>query len=314
MWNLVIKTSQPLPFDAYRSEIHLDEPFKVLPALESQAERATLLDKLLAQLQSDGTLASSRFHSRSIPSTYVEKRRLLQALLTIRAANPLPNWFHAQLDQLWQYEKSQRLITDANDLPRVAQAFPRSKYTAAAQSVLWQGDITTLKVDAIVNAANDQMRGCFQPFHACIDNVLHTAAGPRLRDDCATIMKLQGHPEGTGWAKITRGYNLPAKYVLHTVGPIIPTGQTKVAAQQANQLADSYRACLNLASQIPGIHSLAFCCISTGVFGFPQEPAAKIALDAVANWLTEQKTSIDLVVFNVFTNLDRDIYQRKISE
>ena len=189
--------------------------------------------------------------------------------------------------------------------------FPGTNYPAAAHTVLWQGDISTLAIDGIVNAANKRMLGCFQPFHNCIDNVINTAAGPRLREDCHRIMQMQGHLEGTGWAKVTRAYNLPSKFVLHTVGPIVDRGQA-VTAHHRKMLAEAYRAVLKLSAEI-NIKSLAFCCISTGVFGFPKEPAAQIALDTVAGWLTTHKTSIERVVFNVFTDADLAIYQQKLS-
>lgn len=146
--------------------------------------------------------------------------------------------------------------------------------------VLWQGDITQLNADAIVNAANKYMLGCFQPLHACIDNAIHSAAGPQLREDCETIMSNQKESEMTGGAKITRGYNLPAKFDLHTVGPIVPKG-TELTEKQKAELASCYQACLEVANEIGGIKTIAFCAISTGVFGFPKPDAANIAIKTV---------------------------------
>jgi O-acetyl-ADP-ribose deacetylase (regulator of RNase III) len=272
-----------------------------------------ILDRLLSHVWTDGTVESLATQLARVPTDLADKRRLLQALLTVRGPDPLSDWFHNAVDRLLQHEMFQRQITPAGRLPRVSASFPGSSYSGAELCALWQGDITTLAVDAIVKAANAQLLGCFQPFHRCIDNVIHTAAGPRLRDDCATIMGIQGYPEGTSWAKITRGYNLPARFVLHTVGPIVPRGRAWVTEQQAEQLADSYRACLDLAGRFPDVRSVAFCCISTGVFGYPQEAVAQIALDMVAAWLAEHASSIELVQFNVFNNRDLEIYEARLS-
>ena len=232
--------------------------------------------------------------SAALPPSYNEKRRLLRALLTVRGPAPLPDGFYAQMDRLLQREALERGVTHAADLPRVAHVWPQSSFGTAAHCALWQGDITTLKADAIVNAANTQTLGCFQPFHACIDNVIHSAAGPRLREDCHAIVQRQGGPEGTGWAKVTRAYNLPSRFVLHTVGPIVARG--RLTPEHERQLAVSYRACLDLADRVSGIRSIAFCCISTGLFGFPQEPAARIALQTVGQWLDSHPGALNLVV------------------
>lgn len=169
---------------------------------------------------------------------------------------------------------------------------------------LWQGDITTLRCNAIVNAANSQMLGCFVPCHNCIDNCIHTFSGIRLRIKCAEIMKKQGHEEPTGSAKITPAYNLPCKYILHTVGPIVNGSLTE---NNCIQLENCYSSCLELAEK-HGIKSIAFCCISTGVFGFPQKEAAEIAVKAVRRYKSETKSNIK-VIFNVFKNKDKIIYE-----
>ena len=170
---------------------------------------------------------------------------------------------------------------------------------------LWQGDITTLQVEAIVNAANSQMLGCWIQGHHCIDNAIHTYAGVQLRCTCNEIMKKQGHEEPSGSAKITPGFNLPANYVLHTVGPIVMEVLTR---QDCSTLASCYRSCLDLANQ-HGLASVAFCCISTGVFGFPQQEAAAIAVDTVLDWLDNHESSIERVVFNVFLDKDYQLYK-----
>jgi len=169
---------------------------------------------------------------------------------------------------------------------------------------IWQGDITRLNADAIVNAANSQMCGCFVPNHTCIDNCIHTYAGIQLRKKCGDIMRAQGHEEETGKAKITPAYNLPCKYVLHTVGPIV---QGRLTKEHERLLASCYTSCLKLAAE-NNLESVAFCCISTGVFMFPNERAAEIAVETVREFL-KKDTSVKKVIFNVFKDSDLDIYQ-----
>ena len=172
---------------------------------------------------------------------------------------------------------------------------------------LWQGDITTLKCDAIVNAANSGMTGCYIPNHHCIDNAIHTYAGVELRQYCEEMMERQGHPEPTGQAKITLAFNLPCRYILHTVGPII---SDRVTRRDRELLASCYRSCLELAAE-HGLESVAFCCISTGEFRFPNRLAADIAVETVTDFLKGQ-TSVKKVIFNVFKNLDRELYEKRL--
>ena len=171
------------------------------------------------------------------------------------------------------------------------------------------GDITQFQADAIVNAANSALLGCFCPGHGCIDNAIHSAAGLQLRDECNAIMTAQGHPEPAGRAKLTKGYNLPAKYVLHTVGPIV---RGQVSRRDRAELASCYRSCLELAAE-KGLRSVAFCCISTGEFHFPHREAAEIAVETVTEFL-RQPTSIQKVIFNVFKDLDAEIYRSLLGE
>ena len=174
---------------------------------------------------------------------------------------------------------------------------------------LWKGDITTLAADAIVNAANSGMTGCWAPLHYCIDNAIHTFVGMQLRYECARIMIEQGHEEPTGQAKVTPAYNLPAKHVIHTVGPI---ANGALNDKLREQLASSYRSCLD-ASVEAGDTSVAFCCISTGVFGFPAKDAARIAVKTVQDWLDDRESAgkeIPVIVFNVFLDSDEDIYKK----
>ena len=169
---------------------------------------------------------------------------------------------------------------------------------------LWRGDITTLSADAIVNAANSQMLGCWVPGHHCIDNAIHTFAGVQLRIECARIMEAQGHEEPTGTAKITPAYNLPSKHVIHTVGPIANGHPTD---PHREQLASCYTSCLDLAAE-NGLRSIAFCCVSTGVFGFPQKEAAQIVVQTVREWIDGRAADLT-VVFNVFGEDDYQLYR-----
>jgi O-acetyl-ADP-ribose deacetylase (regulator of RNase III) len=296
----------------YRDRVRLDEPFLAPePAPEAEEQRESLVDDLLGYLISERPAAGDLGAGTS-PQTYHGKRLMLRALLTVRGPDPLPPWFHEKMDRLLQRETDERGNVEAMELTRVAQAARGSAYGAADRCALWQGDITALRVDAVVNAANSALLGCFQPFHACIDNAIHTAAGPRLREDCHTIIQFQGTSEGTGLAKITRGYNLPARYVLHTVGPIFR--EERSLQEQEQGLSDCYRSCLELALRVPAIRSVAFCCISTGVFGFPAVPAARVALRTVEDFLNAHPDAFDLLVFNVFSREDFQTYSEVLYE
>ncbi len=176
---------------------------------------------------------------------------------------------------------------------------------------LWKGDITRLKCDAIVNAANSALTGCWAANHMCIDNAIHTFAGVQLRYKCDQIIKMQGHPEPTGCAKITPGYNLPAAHVIHTVGPI---ANGSPSAKHNEQLASSYRSCYELAAS-SGLKSIAYCCISTGVFGFPSKDAAKIAIKTVRELQAHHEQSKKLeVIFNVFSDRDYELYSELLAD
>ena len=199
-------------------------------------------------------------------------------------------------DDLLSAERDSKGVVDGTALPAV-NSHPRI--------AVWKGDITRLKVDAIMDADNSALLGCLCPCHGCIDNAIHSAAGLQLRDECNQIMQAQGHPEPNGRAKLTKGYNLPARYVLHTVGPIV---QGRVTARDREELASCYRSCLELAAE-HGLESIAFCCISTGEFHFPNQEAAEIAVRTVTDFL-RQDTSIKKVIFNVFKDIDAQIYRR----
>ena len=229
------------------------------------------------------------------PRDDTAQRRLLRSLMNLRPPMPLSPEFLAVQDALLSAETAEKGVVDGEALPATA-ADPRL--------VLWQGDITRLRADAIVNAANSALLGCFVPCHGCIDNAIHSAAGLQLRDECNQLMLAQGRPEPNGRAKLTRGYNLPARYVLHTVGPIV---RGRVTQQDRADLASCYRACLELAAE-HGLRSVAFCCISTGEFHFPNQEAAEIAVTTVRTFLDRHTTSIEKVIFNVFKDLDKKIY------
>lgn len=224
-----------------------------------------------------------------IPAGEETQKRLLRALLNVRPPVPPGEEFLRVQDAYLQEETRRKGITDYRDLRPVQPGI-----------YLWQGDVTTLKCGAIVNAANSQMLGCFRPNHGCIDNAIHTFAGVQLRLECAEIMRAQGHEEPTGRAKITGAYNLPCGHVLHTVGPMV---SGEVTPRDEKLLEDCYTSCLELAKK-NGIKSVAFCCVSTGVFGFPNRRAAEIAVDTVR----KNKDDIE-VIFNVFKDSDYEIYR-----
>lgn len=250
------------------------------------------LGKLIKELISE----QPQFKHITIPEDSEGRQRLFRTLMNCRPPVPGTKEFLIAQDEELQHQRELKGVVNSDHIP--ASSHPWLK--------LWQGDITLLATDAIVNAANSRMLGCFVPLHGCIDNAIHSAAGIQLRLECNDLMKKQGYPEPTGSAKITRGYNLPAKYVIHTVGPVIAEG--RVSDSESNQLADCYRSCLRLADEY-GLHSIAFCCISTGEYGFPNQPAAEIAVRTVIEYFDSvNSTGIETVIFNVFKDIDNSIY------
>lgn len=244
------------------------------------------LNNLIAYLLSE----RPEWNNLTIPAKESEQFRLYRSLVNIRPAEKARAEYLKAEDEFLQKLTAQKGITNIADL----QPVEKNIY-------LWKGDITTLQCGAIVNAANSGMTGCYRPCHNCIDNCIHTFAGVRLRLKCAEIMKAQGHEEPTGTAKITPAYNLPCDYVIHTVGPIV---QGRLTEKHCELLKSCYQSCLELAV-LNGTKSIAFCCISTGVFGFPQDKAAEIAVQTVREFL---KTHEIEVIFNVFTEKDYEIY------
>ena len=234
------------------------------------------------------------YRDMDIPARPESQRQLLRGLMNIRAPQNADEDFLKMQDAYLQAETSAKGVTNIADLTPMQPGL-----------YLWQGDITTLKCDAIVNAANSGMTGCYIPNHRCIDNAIHTFAGVELRLACEELMEQQGYPEPTGQAKITPAFNLPCRYVLHTVGPIISGRVTK---EDKELLVSCYRSCLELAAE-NSLESVAFCCISTGEFHFPNDLAAEIAVATVKEFLKKQ-TSVKKVIFNVFKDLDKAIYEK----
>lgn len=245
---------------------------------------------LIKYLLSEGNLQAD------IPPDETAQKQLLRALFNVRMPQKASDEFLQIQNQYLQEELSNKGITDVENLLPVA-----------GKIYLWKGDITTLKCDAIVNAANSAMLGCFRPLHNCIDNAIHTAAGVELRLECDKIM--QGRQAQNAQVVVTSAYNLPSKYVFHTVGPIVSGAVTK---QNRTDLANCYLNCLETADKMH-LTSIAFCCISTGVFGYPKQQAAALAVKTVSDYLQQNKSDLK-VVFNVFTEEDYAIYNRIFSK
>lgn len=251
----------------------------------NQAERRIyLIQELLKE--------NAQYRDMEIPTDSEEQRLLLRGLMNIRMPHPVKKEVLEVQDAYLKEENKRKGIVELETLEEIQPGI-----------ILWQGDITKLACDAIVNAANSGMTGCYVPNHRCIDNCIHTFAGMQLRQECEEIMEKQGYAEPTGQAKITEAYNLPCKYILHTVGPII---QGALTERDRNLLKSCYTSCLTLAAE-KGLKSVAFCCISTGEFHFPNDEAAGIAVAAVKEFL-QKNTSVRKVIFNVFKELDKAIY------
>ncbi len=252
--------------------------------MDHMEKRVFLIKRLLEE--------QPRYRDIEIPGDPAEQKQLLRSLFNVRMPGPIGEDFLEVQDEYLQEATREKGVTELSSLTAVEPGI-----------FLWQGDITTLRCDAIVNAANSGMTGCYQPCHNCIDNCIHTYAGVQLRNTCAELMKAQGHEEPTGQAKITPAFNLPCRYVIHTVGPVV---QGRLTKRHDEQLASCYRSCLELAEQY-GVKSLAFCCISTGVFGFPQKRAAEIAVQTVRTHMAETQSDTE-VIFNVFKDFDHALY------
>lgn len=258
--------------------------------MNQQQRRQYLIQRLLEE--------EPGYRGMEMPQNKEEQRRLLRSLMNVRMPKRVDDEFMQIQDEYLQQRNADKGVVTLDDMKEVQKDF-----------YIWKGDITRLATGAIVNAANSGMTGCYQPCHNCIDNCIHTYAGIRLRLKCADIMRKQGCEEPTGRAKITPAYNLPCDYVIHTVGPIV---QGRLTVAQEELLASCYRSCLALADEYQ-IKSIAFCCISTGVFLFPNERAAEIAVKTVKEY-KEKTGSTMKVIFNVFKDLDENIYQELLGK
>ena len=253
--------------------------------MKHSEKRLFLINELLRE--------NGMYRTVEMPSSPDGQKRLLRSLMNIRPPKPVSDSFLNIQDEYLQEELSKKKIVTLEELTPVKKGI-----------YLWQGDITTLRADAIVNAANSKLLGCFVPCHGCIDNAIHSAAGIQLRLACDELMSEQGYDEPAGTAKITPAYNLPSGYVLHTVGPIV---YGRLTEKHCRQLEDCYKACLELAAD-NGLKSVAFCCISTGEFHFPQKKAAEIAVHTVSEFM-KSDSRIEKVIFNVFKQEDYEIYK-----
>lgn len=253
----------------------------------TQTEKRIYLIKYLLNEQ-------PQYKNAPVPLDEQEQKVMLRSLFNIRMPKPVSKDFLQIQNEYLEEEINRKGITEIADLQ-----------PARDNLYLWQGDITTLRCDAVVNAANSQMLGCFCPCHGCIDNAIHTFAGVQLRLSCSEIMENQGHGKETGKAKITPAFNLPSSFVIHTVGPIV---RGTLTDENCRQLASCYRSCLELAEQ-NRLKSIAFCCISTGEFHFPNDCAAEIAVQTVTDFIKQNKSRIK-VIFNVFKDSDYEIYRK----
>ncbi|MCQ2538715.1 MAG: protein-ADP-ribose hydrolase [Lachnospiraceae bacterium] len=252
----------------------------------NQSERRKYLIKTLLK-------ENRRYQQMEIPSETNEQKLLLRSLMNVRFASPITEEFAAVQDEYLQDANAQKGLITLSDMEELQPDI-----------FLSQGDITRLIVGAIVNAANSGMTGCYQPCHNCIDNFIHTYAGIQLRNFCADLMEKQGYDEPTGQAKITPGFNLPCDYVIHTVGPIV---QGALTTRHEELLRSCYESCLKIADE-NDVGSIAFCCISTGVFMFPNRRAAEIAVQTIKEYKQNTGSSIK-VIFNVFKDIDLEIYK-----
>ena len=246
---------------------------------------------------------SAEYRNIETPRDDRDKRVLLRSLMNIRMPKRLPDEVLRVQDEYLAERAKETGVVTADEIPTVRDGVS-----------IWQGDITRLAVDAIVNAANSQMLGCFAPMHTCIDNCIHTFAGVQLRCECDRQMKLlrgkygPAYEQPTAVPMLTDGFNLPAKKVVHIVGPIVAG---RLTPEHERLLADCYRNTLDLCAE-NGLRTVAFCCISTGVFRFPNERAAEIAVKTVTEWLGKHPGKVDKVIFNVFKDEDRKYYEQEL--
>lgn len=245
---------------------------------------------------------------KDMPKTSEEKANLWRALCNIRNAKPISAEYLKVQDEYLQERLEETQLTNVENIKSIKETYSKTNLENANKICLWQGDITKLKIDAIVNAANSQGLGCFQPLHNCIDNQIQTFSGIQMRLECDKYMKKIGYNLPTGKAFITNGYNLPSKYVIHTVGPII---NFEVSNEDKKLLKDCYINSLKIASE-KGLKTIAFPCISTGIFRFPKELAVMCAFQGINEFLRDNKNSLEKIIFNVYGEEDFDIYDQFI--
>ena len=272
-----------------------------------QMDQEQRLDYIVDALKTDSVLY------RDMEVRPGDRRRVMRSLMNIRMPKPLPAGFLEIQDEFLREEAREKGILGLEDIPDVQEQYG-SSIPFGDRISIWQGDITRLQVDAIVNAANSRMLGCFVPCHGCIDNAIHSAAGLGLREACRRSMdeKRREDPdyeEPVGRAVLTPGFCLPCKYVIHTVGPVVGMRLTEELRQD---LRNCYYSCMAAAAE-RGIRSIAFCCISTGEFHFPNDEAAGIAVDTAAEFLEQRQTAFDRIIFNVFKDVDRKLYEGLLS-
>lgn len=274
--------------------------------MEHKIEQEKRLDYLLKVFKED----SVQYKDLEVRDSYDDKRMALRSLMNIRMPKSMADDIIKVQNEFLTEEAREKGIVTLADIPALSE---QSKYNIkyADKISIWQGDITRLSVDAIVNAANSQMLGCFVPCHRCIDNAIHSGAGIELRQECSHYMNRKkmmlgpAYEEPTGKAMLTKGYNLPAKYVIHTVGPVVGY---KLTDSLRKDLENCYENVLKCCVENE-IRTVAFCCISTGEFHFPNDEAAKIAVKTVTEFLSKHKQSFDRIIFNVFKDEDREIYE-----
>ena len=289
----------------YREAIHLDEEFP-----EPKDDRRSNYDLLMTALSGlkdkHYTGASTMAHL----STDEGLMRWLHAELAIRKAGPIDPITSRAINTLLYRQIGKRGRVEVLNLRRISDQLPNSDYVNAEDVVLYRGDILEVVADAVVDTALDDLSGCPIPLHGCLDSVIHMQAGPWLKNDAATIMELQGKREAPGSAKITRGYRLPAKYIIHTH---MPRFSGEFTEKHKQILADCYRNSLNLALEKGDIKTIAFPAIGTGMNGFPKDGACKIALDTVEEWWRIHPDALDLIVFSVHSDVDSEIYLHTLS-
>ena len=273
----------------------------------TQKER---LDYLVEEFKAD----SVQYRDLETPADTEGKKRLLRSLMNIRMPHPMEDRvLEIQNEYLCERIRENGIVT-LSDIPTISDQ--GSSHAFADRLSIWQGDITRLAVDAVVNAANAQMLGCFQPCHSCIDNCIHTFAGVQLRAECARQMNTlrirygRNYEQPTAVPMLTDGYNLPARKVVHIVGPFV---YDRLTPELEKDLADCYRNTLDLCAE-NGLRSVAFCCISTGVFHFPANRAAEIAIGTVTEWLRKNGEKMDRVIFNVFNHKDKGYYEQLLHQ